>query len=272
VNATYATAGYVGLVSTEPTEQPPYPCAHPFKEITDLSECEKLSSEHLDALNRLFETTPWEPLEIEDPDAEDGGDMKLWSAPQCGNYHYVRMTMTLKNTTIKRAVEVIASDTLKARQEFSADTVGLDNLTRINSDLVIQRLAYWAPPPVAGRDFCFLSNKKVSDTEATIWGCSVDYAKCEEGQDGTVRGACLWGWRMKQAGPHVLVEYCNCSDPRGWVPGVLFSWIKTAVAKEFVNARAVIYGKKVNVEHVQLSDCGVTETDLKDQLNAVQPA
>jgi len=273
VNATYATAGYVGLVSTEPYEQPPYPCAWPLKDITALSteELKALSQEHHDAVFKLLPAAGWQPVEFVDPEESEGGDMKLQSKDQIGTYHFVKTTLSIKNVTPQRCAQVIYSKTLKERQVFSADTTGFDILDNPTDTMAIQLIQFWAPPPVAPRDFVFLTNKlEHSDGSIEIWGCSVAYDKAPEGATGAVRGSCLWGWRIIPDGEHCNLYYSNCSDPRGWVPGVIFAWIKTAVAKEFVNVRAVIMGKKANVEHVKFEDAGVSAEEVQKELEAAQ--
>lgn len=85
-----------------------------------------------------------------------------------------------------------------------------------------------------------------------------------------VRGASLWGWKLVEVGDTLLVNYCNCFDPRGWTPGFLLSWMKTTAAKEFCAIRGVLQGQDVKVEKVDFAATGVTEEEMAAELKAAE--
>jgi len=256
------TGAVTGVFYT--TEQPPFDCAWPLKDVGDMRNCGQMADDHYQQVQQLHNDPQWTLIEsYEDP---DGGDMKLFTRPQWGNYHCLKATFTIQNCTAEKFINVVGSSNLQVRQKFSADCIGLKKLDEPTPMTEILHCNYWAPPPVAGRDFCFLvSRRENGDGTWDLWGCSVnsDLAPDVSGMT-SVRGVSIWGWKLIQAGDNLLVQYSNCFDPRGWTPGFLLSWLKTAAAKEFCAIRNVMLGKDVKTEHIDFSAVGMSQ----DQVNA----
>jgi hypothetical protein len=243
-------------------EQPPYDCAWPLKDVGDLSGAHEIADTHYKQINELHADAQWTMIEgYADP---DGLDMKLFTRPQIGTYHMLKATFTLQGVTADQFINLVGSSKLELRQKFSADCTGLKKIDEPTPVTELVHATYWAPPPVAGRDFCFLVGRRDNgDGSSDLWGCSVASPQCEDVSGMTlVRGASLWGWKLIQAGDNLLVSYANCFDPRGWTPGFLLAWMKTTAAKEFCAIRAVLTGKEVKVEKVDLAEAGVSADDV----------
>lgn len=243
-------------------EQPPFDCAWPLKDVGDLSAASKMLDAQHSQFTALLHDGQWAPIEsYTDP---EGGDLKLFTRPQIGTYHCLKAVFTLKGVTPQQFIDLVGSAKLAQRQKFSADCTEIKSVDQPTpmSDLVYAQ--YWAPPPVASRDFLFLVGRRENaDDSWDLWGCSVSHPDYPEVGGMTVRGATLWGWHLHQIGDTLLVSYSNCFDPRGWTPSFLLAWLKTTAAKEFCAIRAVLLGKEANVDKVDFKDAGITE----DQVN-----
>lgn len=260
-------AAKTGLVSDG--SQPPYGCAWPLKVLSDIKEADALTDEHFEQAMALVNDKEWEIVAFKDP--EEGGDMHLWSKPQIGRYHHVKITMSLQNTDPQSVIDFALSEDLSTRKEFSADIQKLEVLAKTEKTS-LQHQVFSAPSPVAGRDFVFLCAQKELEGGAIIaYGCSVDSPKVPE-ESVPVRGATLFAWHVTPVGDHVMVNYVNCFDPRGWTPSFLLAWLKSAATQEFVNIRAVLSGKKAKVEQLKLEECGVSKDELKAELEQAKTA
>lgn len=252
------------------SEKPAYDCAEgeglgPV--LTD-DNAHDMVDRHHQQVNQLHNDPSWELIEsFQDP---DGLDMKLFTRGQAGNFHFVKTTFSLPNVTASQFMDVVGSSKLAVRQKFSADCVGLDKKDEPTTMSELVHATYWAPPPVAGRDFSFLVGRREnSDGSFDLWGCSVvsDRIKMQDGMT-LVRGSSLWGWRLIEVGTTLMVLYANCFDPRGWTPGFLLSWVKTTAAKEFRAIRAVLTNQSIKVEKTDLADVGISEADVQAALAA----
>ena len=97
-SAAYSVAEYAGVVGSG--DPPPYPCAYPFRPLQspdDVTTIDALLAESWAAFNDLHDAKDWDLLEYIDPEAAEGGDLRLWSRPQIGTYHMVMATMSIKN-------------------------------------------------------------------------------------------------------------------------------------------------------------------------------
>jgi hypothetical protein len=250
-----------GLVSSD--ELPlSVPCGYPPVEPKTTEEKLQLTEQHYQAFLKTLDAPEWSLVSWNDPDASEGGDIRLWTKPQEGRYHYLKATFSLTNVTPKQVYDLVASDQLATRKRFSADIEDLECAERVSPNTQVFRVRYWAPPPVAARDFCFLQSEKTQpDGSIEVYGCSIASDKVPE--KDYVRGMSFWGWRLMAVGSSTLVTYFNCSDPRGWTPGFLFSWLKTAAGKELVSLRRCLYGRDVKVEHASLDEAGISEDQIK---------
>lgn len=267
-NAVYATAAYTGLVSSEDV-QPPYPCAWPLQEVPeDPQKAIAMSLEIGGSVAKLLEEKEFQLCqEYVDPEAAEGGDIRLWARPQIGRYHMVKITMSFRDTPPEKIISLIASLDLPQRQKFSPDCTEVTSVVEYSPTCRVVIHKFWSPPPVAHREFCFLTNNSVNpDGSQCVWGCSVNCSKCPDGS-GYVRGACMWGWLVVPVGPHCMITYVNCLDPRGWTPSFAFAWLKNHAVHEFVRIRCVIYGKELKSDRDDLESCGFTQEQMKEALN-----
>ena len=105
---------------------------------------------------------------------------------------------------------------------------------------------YTAPPPVAARDFIYLVEKRYVPEQQSyyIYGTSVDFrdtAGVKIEKDKCVRGAVMFGWRLRMVGTTTHCTYVSCMNPNGWAPTFIVGWMKTEIAKEFQNSRRLLY-------------------------------
>jgi hypothetical protein len=255
------------------SEQPPFDCAWPLKDVGDMRNCGQMSEEQHDQITQLHNDPEWYLVEnYVDP---DGGDLRLFTRPAIGNYFFLKSTFTLAGVTAQQFLNVVGNSRLEVRQKFSVDCIALKKLDEPTAMTELLYAQYYAPPPVAGRDFCFLVGRREnSDGSYEIWGCSVASDLAPEGNTMTnVRGASLWGWKLIPAGEHLLVQYANCFDPRGWTPGFILQWLKTTAAKEFCAIRAVLLGKEVHLDkETDLSSIGVSAEQANAEATEHQKA
>lgn len=259
---------YVTSALTGQYEQPPYPCAEPWKKLDDVSDvatAEKISEETYLACQAMMHDPKWSMLSYVDPDQAEGGDIKLFSRPAIGLFHFIKGSFSIRDTTVQKCMSVMHADNLPERQKFSAEIIGYEKIGRVNPNIHIEFLTYWAPPPVAGRDFCFLVTRKEVDGSTWIYGSSVDYKQCPK-TAAYVRSSSMWCWQLTQVGEHVLLQYYNCFNPRGWAPRFIISWLKSSVANELRAARAVVNGKDFTVSKTELNDCGVSKEEIEAEI------
>lgn len=265
-NLAWQTAAYTGVV-TDTTAQPPLGCAWPLREPTTLAEFLAENEKDFQDMAALAKAGDWELLSYKDPEAAEGGDLHLFSRPQIGAYHFLKATFSLQKASPEKVRALIGSPNVEERKRFSADILALQLVEKLSETCQLDYLQYWAPPPVAARDFCFLvGTKKLEDGSIVIWGCSVANAKCPDTEH--VRGSSEWMWHLIPVGEHTLVTYISVMDPRGWTPSFLISWLKTTAANEFVAIRAVMAGKQAHVKQESLAEAGISEEDIKKESEA----
>ncbi|CAJ1007687.1 hypothetical protein Q4I28_003000 [Leishmania naiffi] len=196
------------------------------------------------------------------------GDMRLFTRPHVGSYNFARATFTLDNVSPAKVLTFMHAQNLEERNRYShnlcqydviarnprlpAQYVGNDNdhleeLCRMGvRDWHVEYNRYSAPPPVSARDFVLLVEKRyVPEQQACyIYGTSIDYrgkTGITSDKDDCVRGAVMFGWRFQQVDSKTYCTYVSCMSPNGWAPTFMVSWMKTAIAKEFQNARRLLY-------------------------------
>jgi len=269
----FKTATKTGLVAGN--EQPPYPCAWPLKKLAvddDVAKVQAMCDANYAAVIEILNSPLWEIVNYTDPEAAEGGDLYLFGRPRIGAFNFAKATMSLLNCTPQNIIDIIHSESFDDRMKYSADMVKFEVIAKPTKNSQIQHCEYWAPPPVAGRDFCFLVSHHV-DEEGTVYvvGCSVDYSECPKSKKrNIVRGSALWGWQMIPIGPNTLVSYVSTMNPRGWTPAFVIGWLKTEIAKELVGCRSLLYGKTFSVHKSELADLGISkeEIDLEYKRNS----
>lgn len=248
-------------------EKPPFPCASPLRTVNadDATQAQKVSDEVFAACESLFNDKKWTLGAYTDPD--EGGDLKLFTQPTIGTFHLVKAVMSIQNTTPDKIIEVMHPDTFEARQKFSADLNAFQIISRPTKDINIQHLGYYAPPPVAARDMCFLVTKKVLDDGSVyVYGCSVDCPQVPKNNGALlVRAASMWAWHILPVGPHCLTTYVNCFDPKGWTPRFVIKWLAYSVANELRVCRALLQGKDMKVKKIEVEDLGLTKEELEEK-------
>lgn len=250
-------------------EKAPFPCASPQRvvDVNDAVQAQKVADEIFASCEGLFNDKKWRLGNYTDPEQKEGGDLKLFTQDCIGTYHLVKAVMSLQNTSVDRILEVMHPDTLEERQRFSADLNCFNIVGRPTKDINIQHLGYYAPPPVAARDFCFMVGKKVTeDGSVYIYGCSVDCPQVPKNNGSLlVRGSSMWAWHLFPVGPHVLATYVNCFDPKGWTPRFVIQWLAYSVANELRVSRALIQGKDVRAKKIEVQDLGLTKEELEEK-------
>ncbi|EPY25564.1 hypothetical protein STCU_02075 [Strigomonas culicis] len=215
----------------------------------------------------------WSKVDYKDPE----GDLHLLSRPPVGPYIFARATMTLMNVHPVTILNNMMSQDMNVRRRYSANLVGYELLGRNpkmpsaifhpngqkeeklgNDNYYLEELArqqisdwhieynhYDAPPPVSGRDFICLVEKRYIPEEETycIYGTSIDLVDTPYRKSKVVRGAVLFGWEYTVVNGNTLCTYVSCMNPNGWAPTFLVSWMKTAIAKEFTGARRLLYNE-----------------------------
>lgn len=197
-----------------------------------------------------------------------GGDIRLFTRPHVGSYNFARATLTLDDVTPQQILSFMHAQDLKERNRYSNNLYQYDIMTR-NPDLPAQYIGndndhleelcrmgirdwhveynrYSAPPPVAARDFIYLVEKRYVPEQKCyyIYGTSVDFRDTSNvaiEKDKCVRGAVMFGWRFQQVGRKTFCTYVSCMSPNGWAPTFIVGWMKTEIAKEFQNARRLLY-------------------------------
>jgi len=260
-------SGAMSAVGLGPSgEKVPFDCAWPNPDVTDARVCMALLEKHHAQFCQYQEDKEWGLIDgFKDP---DGGDMHMWTRPAYQTYQCVKATFSIPDTKPAKVVDLLYSADMKVRGAYSADCTALNLIDEPTAMSSIITTTYWAPPPVASRDFVFLVGKREhEDGTMDLWGCSVQHADAPETYS-IVRGASLWGWRLTPVGDHCLASYTNCFDPRGWTPTWVLSWMKTTCAKELAAVRAVCTGQKVNLEKTSLEDAGVDAEKAKAEAAA----
>jgi len=270
-NAVVATGGLVGL---GPGEYPPanLPSNYPFQKHKNNAERVDWCHGHLYAeFLRIMDGPEWQPIEYTDP---EGGDIALFSQPIDQTHHFLKATFSLKATTPEKVVSLVASESLAVRQTFGPNMEHCDYYFKDEKGTTaLLYTKFWAPPPTAGRDFIFVQGRKTLPCGAMeVWGSSIDDdATHPEDNVYYVRGASCWGWRVSapDATGTCQLTYFNVSDPRGWCPSWIFSYIKTQCSHDLTNIRNIIHGKEVVATKLDLEEMGYTQEDImKEQQKA----
>lgn len=207
---------------------------------------------------------PFRPVDFTDR----GGDIRLFTRPHVGTYNFARATLTLDHISPPQILRYMHAQNLKERNRYSNNLYQYEVITRNpelpaqwvgNDDDHLEELArrgirdwhveynrYTAPPPVAARDFIYLVEKRYVPEHQSyyIYGTSVDFrdtAGVKIENDKCVRGAVMFGWRLKMIGTTTHCTYVSCMSPNGWAPTFIVGWMKTEIAKEFQNSRRLLY-------------------------------
>jgi len=260
-NAAYSAGAAIGVVTTGEAN---LPSAYPFKQPATPAERIALSHGHnYNEFIRIIDDAEWGLIPFTDP---DGGDIKLWTRPKEVTHHFMKATFLSLNKTPAEVAALVASESLADRQRFSPNMEALDYLVKDDDKTCVTYTKFWAPPPIAARDFVFLQGRKeLSDGTIEIWGCSVGYESKSE-DAGLVRGASFWGWRLRPAMEHVMVTYFNVSDPRGWTPSFIFAWLKTQVSSDLVAIRDILSGKDRKVAKIEsVESCGISQEEVQKE-------
>lgn len=274
-SAVHGAAATVGLVKGKEEEQPPFGCAIPNVEVPfgEPKKAIAINQEHFKHMMQIQEDKTWTLVPYTDPEAADGGDIRLWTRSQIGRFHFIKVTMCFRDTPPEKIISLIASPDYEARVRFSVDCTEVRVLDQYTPTcrLVVHR--FYTPPPVAPREFVFLTNNCTNrDESQCIWGCTVNSPLLPE-ESPYVRAACLWGWHIISVGPHSLCTYVNCVNPRGWTPSFLFAWAKNQATKEFVRIRKVIYGMELDAGvREDFRSLGLTEEEVKEQIEKEKEA
>jgi hypothetical protein len=282
-NALYQGAAAVGTAAVAtgqfvaspfiPGEYPPanLPSNYPFK-------AHKSKEEHVDWCHgdlyneyiRIVDGPEWSAVAFSDPEAAEGGDIQLYSRTQEVTHHFMKATFTLKSSSAAKVIDLVASESLAVRQKFGPNMEHLDYFDKPDDKTSLLYTKFWAPPPTAGRDFIFVQGKKHHDDGSVeVWGCSVHDDRFPE--SSYVRGASFWGWRVSPRPDGCFLTYFNASDPRGWCPSWIFSFIKTQVSKDLLAIRSLLSGKEVKATKVELSDCGISAEDIQREQESAKP-
>ncbi|KEG15666.1 hypothetical protein DQ04_00011330 [Trypanosoma grayi] len=250
--AAYSTAAKTGLAAG--TEQPPYPCALPLLLLEDSDDTPRVQ-EMLDtifaAAKDLLENDAehnWQLVDYQDPDK--GGDLHLFTRTHIGPFNFAKATVSFMGVTPQQVLDTMHGDDPESRKKYSANMAHFEILARPTPTSNIQYHEYWAPPPVAGREFVFLAEKKYVEEDDVyyVYGCSIDYAPRAKKSNNHVRASCLWAWELTPIGNNTMATYVSCMNPRGWTPTFMIGWLKSEIGKELVACRRVLYGEAVNLE------------------------
>lgn len=261
--AAYRTAALTGLAAG--TEQPPYPCALPLKTVSsdsDVDSMREVLNSAFDASKDMLENNgehQWQLVDYVDP--EEGGDLHLFTRPRVGPFNFVKATLSFMGVSPQNVLDTMHSDNADDRKRYSANLSHFEVLAKPMAGCAIELHKYWAPPPVAGREFVFAAEKKYVESENVYYvhGCSIDYTPQMETSKGFVRAACLWAWKLMPVGDNTLATYVSCMNPRGWTPPFIFGWLKSEIGKELVACRRVLYGETVKVERTTLQGMGLSD-------------
>lgn len=242
------------------------------------------------AKNKPPKKSDWTQVDYTDSDKQ--GDIRLFTRPHLGPYNFARSTFTLRGVHPRTVLSCMHVQDLEARHKYSPNLVEYEVLFR-NPEMPSEWFAnvagqagaleeaetdndhleemaregirdwhleynqYYAPPPVAPREFMYLCEKRYEPSEDAyyVYGCSVNYRydmstyqfKFDKNLKGTnrecVRGAVLFGWRLKPdyAAQCTHAEYVSCMNPNGWAPTFMVGWMKAQIGKEFTNSRRLLY-------------------------------
>ncbi|KAG8346327.1 hypothetical protein ERJ75_001348100 [Trypanosoma vivax] len=259
----YRTVAMTGLAAG--TEQPPYPCSLPLQHLENASDAKRVAEiieSTVKAADDMFHNDAelkWQQLDYTDP--EKGGDLRLYTRPRIGAFHFVQATLTFVNIPTQKVLDVMHSDDGRGRKRYSANLSHFEVVARPTETANIELHRYWAPPPVAGREFVFLTERRFKEEEKIqyVYGCTIDYEPYKKVTDGFVRAACLWSWELKSVGSNTVARYVSCMNPRGWTPSFMVGWVKAEIAKELIACRRVIYGQSVTVQRVTLQGAGLAD-------------
>jgi hypothetical protein len=251
----------VGYGTTEVNLPSAYPFQNPATPADRIALCHTvLYPEFL----RVLDAPEWGLIDFTDPEAKEGGDLKLWTKPKEGTHHFIKATFMIQNVTPQRVAALVASESIEDRQKFGPNMEVVNVFEKPDANTLMLYTKFWAPPPIASRDFVFLQGSKLhADGTLEIWGCSIAHEQYPEA--GFVRGASFWGWRLRPVMDHVMTTYFNVSDPRGWCPSFIFSWLKTQVSSDLLAIRAILLGKSVKVEKITVAGCGVSEEEVRNE-------
>nr|CCC93476.1 conserved hypothetical protein [Trypanosoma congolense IL3000] len=261
--AAYRTAAMTGLAAG--TEQPPYPCALPLKVVDNDSDpacIQGILDSAFSATTDMFENNrehQWELVDYVDP--EEGGDLHLFTRPHVGPFNFVKATLSFVGVSPQNVLDTMHGSDVESRKKYSANLSHFEVLANPKQVCAIELHKYWAPPPIAGREFVFLTEKKYVESENMyyVYGCSIDYTPMKETSKGFVRAACLWAWKLMPVGDNTMATYVSCMNPCGWTPTFIFGWLKSEIGKELVACRRVLYGETVNLERTTLQSMGLTD-------------
>jgi hypothetical protein len=250
-----------GLVSDG--SQPPLDCAWPNKKIDRLEDCDAMSEVQFAQCMTLVNDKEWQHVpSVTDPDPN--GDMKFYSKPQIGSYHFVKITMTLMKTTPEDVLDLALSEDAESRKQFSVNIDSLEVAGK-TENTTLYHVSYTAAPGVAPRDFVLLQGiKQLGNGAMAGFGASVGYDKYPEATM-TVRGSCQYLWHVTPEGNNVKVVFCNCFDPRGWCPPFVLAWLKSTATQEFVNIRQVLAGSAANLKATSLDSIGFSQDEIDKQ-------
>lgn len=253
-------------------EKAPFPCASPQRvvDVNDGPQAQKVSDEIFESCMGLFNNKKWTLGNYTDPDQKEGGDLKLFTQDCIGTYHLVKAVMSLQNTTVERVLEIMHPETIEARQKVSPDLNCFEIIGRPAPGINVQHIGYYAPPPVAARDFVFLvTTKREADGSIYVFGCSIDCPQLPKNNGSLlVRGSSMWAWHLLPVGPHVLTTYVNCFDPKGWTPRFIIQWLAYSVANELRISRAMIQGKDIQIKKIDVEELGFTKEELEERESA----
>lgn len=242
-NIAYKAAAKSGLAAG--TEQPPYPCALPLPVVEDPNDVDKLDAiadSIYDAVRDLI-TNPehqWAPMNFRDPDPE--GDLVLSFKPHIGPYNFAHGSMSFRNTTPRLIIDNIHGKSIQYRRQYSHDLAAFEILAEPRPGLQIQYHEQAAPPPVATRHLCYLTNTRYVASEDSwyVFGSSIEYLR-HKPRSKTIQAICLWGWELTQVGGNTLATYVSAMNPNGWTPPFIVNFVKGEIAKELCAIRRVAY-------------------------------
>lgn len=264
-----AVCNAVGMTSS-PKKVIDLPNTYPFPKPETPAECVELAHTKLYAdFSRVMDDPTWTKVDYTDPESAQGGDLTLWSKPQEATYHYIKATFTISNVVPGDVAALVGSEKVEDRQKFGPNMEECTFFEKPDEKTALVYTRFWAPAPVSSRDFLFLQGiKHADDGTIEIWGSSVQHDKYTEQDNGNyVRGSSFWAWRLKPVeNGAVFVSYFNVSDPRGWCPSFIFSYLKTQVSSDLCGIRDVLRGKSAHVHKLSVEECGVKPEDaLKEE-------
>lgn len=277
-SAAYQTAAKTGIAAG--SEMPPYPCALPLQKIDDPDDTYQieaildatfeaildLSIGGMEKLNAVISDSSrrkgWKALDFVDSE----GDLVLHSRPHVGPYNFALATVTFYGVPASLILREMHGQSLESRKRYSGalkdyqvvlrnplmptafighDDDHLEELSeRGIRDWHVEYTSFYAPPPVANRDFFILVEKRyVPETgKYYIYGTSVDFPLEDVKKPGHVRGIVMFGWEFLHTDDGLThATYVSSMNPNGWAPTVLIGYLKSEIAKEIQHSRRVLY-------------------------------